>query len=412
MSRAATAPAREARARRRHTVLGLVVLAALALVGWISTVAISGEPWSSPYQVRLELPAGAPVLADGDDVRIGGEAVGQVSSLSLASGGRRAIATLDVSEPLHSGASAQIRPRGLAGAVYVDLQPGRRSSRELPSGSLLHNTAGGVQLTSVIAGFDAATRRALARTLTTYGDGVGGRGTAINDTIARAPALLGDLTPVLRAVSPSPGVLSGLIGSATQLTGALAPPGDGTLAAVIGAARSVLSATPDVAATVRALPATERAVATVGPQADALLSKATVAARDLTPGVRALSTALPGLQGLESRSPAIAALGSVARVAAPVLGALAPVLGDLRGTAASLTAISDPIAQLASVLIPYRTEVIQAPLGFTRWGNFTYDFGTGSGHRAVRFSMILTCALARDPYPAPGAAAKERTPCQ
>jgi hypothetical protein len=54
---------------------------------------------------------------------------------------------------------------------------------------------------------------------------------------------------------------------------------------------------------------------------------------------------------------------------------------------------------------------VEAPLGFTRWGDFRYDFGKGAGHKAVRFSMVFTCAHARDPYPAPGAAGKERSPC-
>jgi phospholipid/cholesterol/gamma-HCH transport system substrate-binding protein len=414
MSRLATAPAREARAARRKTVLGLLVLAVLGLAAWISTVAISGVPWSSPYKVRIALPSGAPLLTGGDEVRIGGERVGQVSSVSLAHGSaRRAVATLSLSTGrLHAGASARVRPRGLAGAVYVDLAPGRPGARTLPSGSLIHDVTGGVELTDVVAGFDTTARHALGRSLTAYGDGLAGRGVAVNEGLAGLPALLGNITPVLAAVSPAPGVLSGLIGSATELVGALAPPGDTTLADVISSARTVLSATGGVSQTIDALPATERAAELVLPGADRLLSAASVAARELTPGVAALRTALPGLQQLVSDAPEVSELGAVARVAAPVFSALAPVLGDLRGTAAALTPLSDPVVELAKVLIPYRTEVIQAPLGFTRWGNFTYDFGTGSGHRAVRFSMVLTCALARDPYPAPGAAAKERKPCQ
>jgi hypothetical protein len=95
-----------------------------------------------------------------------------------------------------------------------------------------------------------------------------------------------------------------------------------------------------------------------------------------------------------------------------VFSALIPALGELRGTASGLTPLTDPVTELANVLIPYRQELVQAPLGFTRWGNFTYDFGTGSGHRAVRFTMVFTCGLARDPYPKPGEAAKDRKPCQ
>jgi hypothetical protein len=102
----------------------------------------------------------------------------------------------------------------------------------------------------------------------------------------------------------------------------------------------------------------------------------------------------------------------VAHIAGPVFRALVPALRELQGAASGLTPLTDPVYELANVLIPYKQELIQAPLGFTRWGNFRYDFGTGSGHRAVRFTMVFTCGNARDPYPKPGEASTDRKACQ
>jgi ABC-type transporter Mla subunit MlaD len=410
----ATVHPRVARAARRDLALGVVVIAVTALIGWISTVAIDGLPWSSPYQVRVALPAGAPVLAVGDEVRVGGERVGQVSSVALAAGsGRRAVATLALaSATIGPGAAARIRPLGLAGAVYVDLNPGR-TAHPWPSGRLLSDTTAGVQLTDVIAGFDAAARRALRQTFTGYGTGLAGRGVALNETIAAAPRVLGDVTAVLHAARPRPGALADAIGSASAVAGAAAA---GNLAGLLGAARQVLDTTSTragpIAATIDGLPGLERTSAQVLPSADVLLSSVATTAHDLGPGVAALAQALPSLGRLETNARAIAQLENVASHAAPVLSALTPAFSHLTGPAAGLTPLSSPIAELARVLIPYRTELVQAPLGFTRWGNFTYDFGTGAGHRAVRFSMVFTCALARDPYPLPGAAARERKPCR
>jgi ABC-type transporter Mla subunit MlaD len=408
------APARTARTARRHMLLGLLVLAALALAGWISTVAINGVPWSSPYRLRLALPQDAPLLTAGDDVRVAGERVGQVSSVSLANAGDdQAVANLSISDAsIYHGATARIRPRGLAGAVYVDLYPGVRSGRPLRSGSLLHTVTGGVQLTNVIAGFDGAARHAMQTVLTQAGDGLAGRGLAVNQSIAQAPSLLGNTTTALHAVDPEPGALSGAIGSAYTVASAVAPPGDQSLGGIVTDARAALSATGELPQTIAALPGTEQSLAATLPGADTLLARATTAARDLTPGVQALAQALPGLAALEHRSPAASTLGEVAHDAAPVFSALIPALGELRGTASGLTPLTDPVTELANVLIPYRQELIQAPLGFTRWGNFHYDFGTGSGHRAVRFTMVFTCGLARDPYPKPGQAAKDRKSCQ
>jgi phospholipid/cholesterol/gamma-HCH transport system substrate-binding protein len=411
--RSASGAARAARAPRRDLRLGLTVLAVLGLAGWISTVAINGVPWASGYTVRVALPPGAPVLHPGAEVRVGGERVGQVSAVALMPrSADRAAATLSLDRgDVRAGARARIRPRGLAGAVYVELDPG--SGRQLVSGTLIPG-GGSVQLTDVISGFDAGARRAISQVMTGYGAGLAGRGVMVNHVLAATPQLLGDLTATLGALRPQPGALADVIGSAGTVAGALAGPG--ALPDLVSSARAVLESTAAHAdalvATVTALPEVEATAAQVLPGANRLLAAATLASRALRPGVSALSRALPGLAALEREAPAIAQLGSVAQHAVPVLRAVSPVLSRLGGPAAALTPLSNPLAELAGVLTPYRTELVQAPLGFTRWGNFTYDFGTGAGHRAVRFSMILTCAHARDPYPAPGAAAHERKPCR
>jgi ABC-type transporter Mla subunit MlaD len=392
------------------------VVATLAGAAWISTAAIDGLPWSSPYLVRLALPPGAPLLHPGDEVRVGGERAGRVESVALApAGSARAVATLSLGGGFEicRGAAARIRPRGLAGAVYVDLLPGRRG-RPLRSGSVLQAGAG-VQLTDVIAGFDADARRSLARTLTGYGSGIAGRGVEAGDTIGRAPALLADANSVLRAATPRPGSLAQTIAGAGDVAGALAPPGSTTLEQLVSGARLTLDGTSAhagaLAAAITELPGAERTSGAVLPGADLLLARLTSAANALEPAVGAVTAALPEAQALERSGPSISELGAVAGAAKPVLSALAPAMSELAGPASGLAPLSAPLATLAKALIPYRSELLQAPLGFTRWGNFTYGFGTGAGHRAVRFSMVFTCARARDPYPAPGAASRERRPC-
>jgi ABC-type transporter Mla subunit MlaD len=403
-------------ASRRQLWLGAAVVATVAVVGWLSTVAIDGLPWSRPYTVRLALAPGAPLLHPGDEVRIGGERAGQVESVALASGAsERAVATLSLSGDydIGLGAAARIRPRGLAGAVYVDLLPGAHA-HPVRSGSLVHAGAG-VQLTDVISGFDADARRALAQTMTGYGTGLAGRGVEAGDAIDRAPNVLADATSVFSALTPGRRSLGDTIGRARDVAGALAPPGSTNLAELVTGTRRTLDATGQnagaVAATIRALPATERTSATVLPSVDVLLARLGSATNALEPAVTAITAALPGVRALERSAPSISALSVVAGAARPAFSALTPALSELVGPASGLAPISAPVATLAKVLIPYRTELVQAPLGFTRWGNFTYGFGTGAGHRAVRFSMVFTCATARDPYPAPVAASRERRSC-
>jgi ABC-type transporter Mla subunit MlaD len=391
-----------------------LVVAVVGLGAWLSTVAIDGLPWSSSYQVRLDIPAGAPLLHAGDDVRIGGELAGQVQSVALAPRSRDlaiATLTLDSGFRIGSGASARVRPRGLAGAVYVDLNPGNLAHAE-KSGTLIRASAG-AQVTDVISAFNFDARRALQQVLTGYGTGLAGRGVSLGRSLRATPALLSNTAAVLSAADPAPGLLERDVGDSTALAQALSSPN--TIPRLIGAAASVFQTTGadgrQIQATLRAVPGIERAAADVLPAADRLMARLGTTVRTLTPGIDALATALPSVLAIEHAGPQLSALGRVAHSAAPALRALAPPLTKLIGPASGLTPLSSPIAELASVLIPYRNEIIQAPLGFTRWGNFRYDFGTGAGHRAVRFSMILTCAHARDPYPAPGAAVTERKPC-
>jgi hypothetical protein len=285
------------------------------------------------------------------------------------------------------------------------------AARPLPSGSEIRAGAD-VQLTDAVSGFDADARRALGNVLEKGGAGFAGEGATTGNAVSNAPALLSDATATLDAVRPNPGALAGLIGDARTVAGALAT---NALGGTVTAARRVLDATgahsAALASAIDDLPALQANAAAVLPSTGRLLAALTSASETLRPGIAALASGIPDVVALEQRTPAVSVLGDVAGTVAPTLRALTPMLTKLAGPASGLTPLSTPVAELAGVLIPYRSELVQAPLGFTRWGNFTYDFGTGAGDRAVRFSMVLTCALARDPYPAPGAAGKERKPC-
>ncbi|MEA2442812.1 MAG: phospholipid/cholesterol/gamma-HCH transport system substrate-binding protein, partial [Thermoleophilales bacterium] len=147
--------------------LGLAVLFVAAVLAYLSVTALEGSPLSSPYTVSVLLPAGSPVVKAGDEVRLGGERAGEVADVTLD--GQRGKATLRL-DGMHlgRGATARIRPRGLAGAVYVELTPGDERHR-LRSGTTLPVAKFGVLVSDVAAAFDRDARGALARTLRGYG---------------------------------------------------------------------------------------------------------------------------------------------------------------------------------------------------------------------------------------------------
>lgn len=390
---------------------GLLVLAALALVAVLSTLAIDGSPFGRGYQVEVQVPAGAPALKDGDVVRIAGTRAGQVRAVEPGRGGG-ALLTLELDGgPVGRDARAAVRLRGLAGAVTVDLDPGD-AVLPIPSGGRLAGVASaGTALTDVVEAFGPRTRGAARAALRGFGSGLAGRG----DDLGRA---VDDLGPVARdgqvllaALRPRPGALSGL---SRALDGTLRAVGAAPLDdALRGAARTLAAIGPrEAGATVGALPDAERAAARTLPPTRALLADAGAALDHLRPATARLAAALPPLNRALARDGGLGELSRLAATARPVLGRARPLARALDVPGRLVAPLVDPVQRIAAHLVPYEEELFLAPDGFTRWGGFRFGDGQAKGARAVRFSMVLTCARARDGYPAPGAAIGQEQACR
>lgn len=433
-------PAHAADRRRRDAVLGALLVAVVAVAAWLSTVAIDGGPLSDPYAVEIVVPPGAPLLKDGDDVRIAGERAGVVRDVraatareaeraagtavpdaaAVASSGtplsterRGTVVRVDLDAgPLGRDARASVRLRGVAGAVYVDIDPGD-ASRPLADGARLVGPAkAATQLADVAEMFDATTQRAVRRTVKGVGGGLRGRGDELNHVVAALPSTLERATPLLRAATPTPGALSALLGDAAPVLRAV--DADGDLGRSVPALRRVVDALPDTTLdeTVRALPPAQDELRAVLPEADRLLADAGATADGLRPATAALGEALPSANAALARTDGIQAFRRLGATAAPVVRRAAPVVQGARDPAALLTPIAGPLGPLSAYLAPYRRDIVEAVTGFNRWGNFAFDDGLAKGSRAVRFSMVLTCHGNRNPYPAPGEASQERKACQ
>jgi len=392
------------------------VLAVAAVITYLSIIAINGTPFSDPYRVRIETPADAPLLKDGDEIRIAGQRAGQIRRVAL---GRSGGALLDVDlddGPIGRDATATVRLRGLAGATYVELNPGS-TSNPLPEDGLVPRarTRSGVELTDVVDAFDPGTAGAVRRTLDAYGRGFTGRGGDLHRALGDIGPALETTTPLLRAATSPRGELARLLGATERVARGFATPGGSDLEGLLPPAAATLTTTAARRAAIQAaitrrpvLAATAQAAL---PDADALLDDATIAVRRLQPAVVALSDALPDLRRLLRRRADLASLAALADRARPVLRAATPVLRELTPTAASLAPLAAPLRTLSEHLAPYERDLFLAPDGFTRWGGFRYGVGQAPGARAVRFLPVFTCMRARDPYPEPGEALTHSEGC-
>lgn len=397
-----------------HTAMGLGVCVLIAIAIVISTLSINGVPFSNPYEVSAVVSGDAPLIRRGDEVRIAGQRAGEVRKVSVDGDGRRVEMELDEAK-IGEGANALIRLRGVAGAVYVELHPGDLSKPK-PSGATIseRNTGNGIQLTDVVADFDAATRRNLERTLETTGAGFAGRGENLNAALADLPPLLDEGTPLLRAFRSEPGTLTQLLSNADRTAAAL---GDrpGELAGMITGARQTLEATAassdQLGEAIREAPGTQAELRAATPLALPLLSDLTHTARTLDPAVAKLQRALPSVNELLDRQDEVETLTRIADSAQPTLKIAGPVLENLQPSAATVGPLVRAAQPLAAYAAKYPDDIFAGPHGFTTWGRFAYDEGQASGHKAVRFTPVLTCARGRNPYPAPDAAGQDRQPC-
>lgn len=408
------------RLERHPMVLGLAVLAVTAFIAYLSVIAINGVPFQDRYPVSAVVPADAPLLKDGDEVRIGGQRAGQVKAVELHPDG--ALVKMELTKgPVGRDARATVRLRGLAGAVYVQIDRGD-TSRALPPDSTIERerTASAVELADVVDTFDPATRAGLGRTLAGYGGGLIGTGRDLNETVADLGPALSGITPLVDAFTPRPGEFSGFLRAARRTAGAAAPRGSRDLERLVpsaartfgalGARRAELGAFLD-----RLRPFEDQALRTL-PVADPVLADLAAAARDLAPGVRELARTTPALSSLLASGDRFADLSRLARAAHPVLSDAGPLMRELQPGAGSLAPLVEPLAPLTGSFVPYRAEFIGAPEGFTEWGRFFYDANAGNAtdgvpHRGVRFGPVFTCHPGRVLYPEPGTATGQRQPC-
>ncbi|MCF6735259.1 MCE family protein [Blastococcus sp. KM273129] len=248
----------------------VTVLASYVLV---STITNAGYGDQRAYRAHFTDVAG---LVEGDEVRIAGVRVGQVTAIGLAEGTERPVAevALEVSAdvPLPAGVRATIRYRNLVGQRYVALQEGDGSAgRVLEEDALipLAQTTPALDLTTLFGGFQPllqalspADVNRLSFEIIQVFQGEGGTVqsllrhiASLSGSLADKDAVIGsvidNLTTVLGSVAARDEQLSGLIVSLQQFVTGLA--GDSqaifdSLQTVDGLARATTDLLVDVRA--------------------------------------------------------------------------------------------------------------------------------------------------------------------
>jgi virulence factor Mce-like protein len=295
------APSRVTRALDDTLVMGLLIVAIVVAILYISYTALSGLPWQQTNSIEVLVPD-AGKLAKNTEVRIGGARVGQILRIDAVprDDDTPAHAVLDVQldgdvAPLPVDTRAEVRLASALGGKYLALTPGR-SERTIPWDGVLglESTSSTVDIEEAFKVFDPESRDDVRAFLRGLGDSVAGRGGDVNATIEETARLLPGLQRVLATLADPrtdlPGLVRGMASTASALHAARDALGPfvANATATFGALDAAGGALGE---SVAELPATERtaqrALRTLRP----VLDDAAALARDLRPAADVLTSA-------------------------------------------------------------------------------------------------------------------------
>ncbi len=187
--------------------VGAVTLLIAVVAVFLAYNANAGLPFVPVTQLEFESPSGAK-LVTGNEVREGGARIGFVDRLTpVRKDDGRVVASISIKLDAAAGAvprdsTVAIRPRSLAGLMYVELTRGR-SDREFADGETIpvDQSRVPVQLDDLQNMYDAPTRQGIRDVFTGAGEAFAFRGRNLNAALADLPPLLRELEPVMRTLA-------------------------------------------------------------------------------------------------------------------------------------------------------------------------------------------------------------------
>jgi virulence factor Mce-like protein len=296
----------------RPSVLGSPVLVGaitvlIVVVGvFLAYNANKGLPFVPTYDINARVPSAADLVI-GNDVRVGGDRVGVVSTITpvrAKDGKVSAILGLKLDktvDPLATDSTVIVRPRSALGLKYVEVTPGHRG-KALAAGDTLplaNARPHPVEIDQVFNMFTKPARTGIQQSLTGLGNGFAGRGADLNRAIVALRPLVDRLTPVAQNLASSQTRLGRFFRSLDAAASEVSPVAeeqaalfrnlDTTFTALASVAR------PYIQDSISESPPTEQAAIREFPRQRPFLVNTAALFRELKPGARVLPTALPVL---------------------------------------------------------------------------------------------------------------------
>jgi phospholipid/cholesterol/gamma-HCH transport system substrate-binding protein len=221
----------------------------VAIAGAIVLVALLMFGGSDRYTVTATF-ENAGQLVKGNQVQVGGNAVGSISDIALGDNGQAEI-ELQVDgglAPLHEGTTATIRATSLSGVAnrYVSLKPGPDNAAEIRDGGRIASdeTTAPVDLDQLFNTLDEKTRKALQQVVQGSARQLQGKGREANESLEYLSPALSTSSQVTRELMTDEAVFERFLVDTSKLVTAVAERRD-DLAGLVGNANATTRAIAD-----------------------------------------------------------------------------------------------------------------------------------------------------------------------
>ena len=159
--------------------------------------------FASSLDVKAQVATGD-TLAAGADVEVAGVKVGTVKSLNKGDPGTLIDMSIDTKKVnIHQDATLQIRPHGVFGPKFVELDPGNDSAGGFADGASIpiERTSVSVDFEQVLNSLDTNTRQSLQTIFVEFGTASDNRGADFGQFLDSLSTVEQQLTPVLQVVA-------------------------------------------------------------------------------------------------------------------------------------------------------------------------------------------------------------------
>ncbi len=382
-----------------------VVLGAVGFLVITTFTGIRAMRHDDGTQVYAEFEDASPLIL-GNDVKLAGVTVGQVESIEVRNG--KALVGLSIEEaalPLHTDATASVRPVSLLGERFVELDRGSPNAPAMGDGATIDaaHTSSSVDLDQVLNALDEPTGQALAAFLTTTGGGLAGHGKDADAAIKALQPAMNDTDSLVRVLDQQSDVISALVTDLEPLAGAAATERGARLDGLLDATDQLLAVTAarqqELDATLAELPSTLRQ----GRQTLNQLAGAADATTPVLAGMRPTTDVLDQLaaelsQFADAGAPALESLTPTLERARVLIAAARPVAKTLRNASPAIQRTAHGLKPVGERLLDNFGHV----LDFAKFWALTTNNADGLSNY-FRSHAVVTAEPATGVVPADGA---------